>query len=88
MREVNSLANKLKEYLPPHQDRIKFMAKFIPSLLKVDSVNLCLVVEHLDTASLTGSSYRRIPVGRTFPSAIKPAGSSLALHGTSHFMHG
>ena len=60
MQEVNSLANKLKEYLPWHQARITFMAQFMLSLLQARSVNLCRVAEHFDTASLTDSSYRRI----------------------------
>ena len=70
MQEVNSLAAKLKEYLPWHQAKIIFMAQFMLSLLQARSVNLCRVAEHFETASLVKSSYRRIK--RYFQCMVDP----------------
>ena len=60
MKEVSSLAEKLKAHLPWHQARIIFVAQFMLSLLSGRSTNLYRIAEEFQTEADSESSYRRI----------------------------
>ncbi|MDP0561967.1 MAG: hypothetical protein QS721_06405 [Candidatus Endonucleobacter sp. (ex Gigantidas childressi)] len=60
MKDVSSLAKKLKAHLPLHQARITFIAQFVMALLRSHSTNLYRVAEEFQTKADSESSYRRI----------------------------
>ncbi|MDP0561695.1 MAG: hypothetical protein QS721_04925 [Candidatus Endonucleobacter sp. (ex Gigantidas childressi)] len=60
IKDVSSLAKKLKAHLPLHQARITVIAQFVTALLRSRSTKLYGVAEEFQTKADSESSYLRI----------------------------
>ncbi len=58
--QVNELHDVMQWYLPCHKARVKFIAAFIVSLIKLTTVNFTKLANALNGKAKQKSNYRRI----------------------------
>ena len=85
MKDVNSLVNKLKCYLPWSQPQITNFTQMIVALPTARSCNLKRIADEFQTGALLDSNYRRI---KRFFTDIKLNFSSSACQCTPQHIKG